>query len=304
MRIERLISMIMILLKKEIVSTQEFAERFGVSKRTILRDVETLSVANIPIYTQRGRNGGIGLLPNYKVDKKLLTAQDIQHLLTALSGVQQLIESPEIQATIAKIQAMQEDQTSPESLSIQHTSWIGSTELKTLAEQLSQAIKKRQLVTFDYFDREGQLSQRTIEPYHLTYKGERWYLQAFSLERQDWRTFRLSRMMHYKISRQTFVPREFQPRSLTLDASIYPVFVLLTLKADQLIRDVLVERFGGGTVTATTQNEFLIEVKLPQNEASFRFLLSLGKHAQIVQSEGTFLAEFKNYLQEVATIYR
>ena len=54
MRIERLISMIMILLKQEIVSTQEFAERFGVSKRTILRDVETLSLANIPIYTQRG----------------------------------------------------------------------------------------------------------------------------------------------------------------------------------------------------------------------------------------------------------
>lgn len=303
MRIERLISMIMILLKQEIVSTQEFAERFGVSKRTILRDVETLSLANIPIYTQRGRNGGIGLLPNYKVDKKLLTAQDIQNLLIALAGVQQLIESPEIQATILKIQALQDEQISQESLSIQHIGWLGSAELKKLAEELSQAIKNHRLVTFDYFDREGRLSQRTIEPYHLTYKGERWYLQAFSLERQDWRIFRLSRMTHYEIRDQIFIPRAFQPRTLTLDATIHPVFATLTLKADQQIRDVLVERFGKKSLTPIDQERFLIDVRLPQNEDSFRFLLSLGRHAQIVQSDSSFFDAFKKYLQTVGAMY-
>lgn len=304
MRIERLISMIMILLRKELVSAQEFSELFGVSKRTIMRDVEALSLANIPIYSQRGRNGGIGLLPNYKVDKKLLTAQDIQHLLIALGSVQQLIESPEIKTTITKIQAMQEEQTATDALSIQYTSWLGTTELKLLAEKLNHAITAHVLVTFDYFDREGQLSQRTIEPYHLTYKGERWYLQAYSLERDAFRIFRLSRMTNVQISQKTFAPRFFQARPLDLpNEGIYPGFTILTLQAHHLLRDVLVERFGEATLKPINEEEFLITLRLPKNEASFRFLLSLGSRAKIIISEDLFLTEFKSYLQNVVANY-
>lgn len=88
MKIERLISMIMILLRRELVSATELAKIFKVTTRTIYRDVETLSMANIPIYTVQGRDGGIGLMPTYKVDKKLLTSKDLQNILTALHGVE------------------------------------------------------------------------------------------------------------------------------------------------------------------------------------------------------------------------
>lgn len=303
MRIERLISMIMILLRKEMVSTKEFAEIFGVSTRTVLRDVEALSLANIPIYAQRGRNGGIGLLPNYKVDKKLLTAKDIQNLLVALKGVDQLIESTEIKATITKIKAMQEDQPNSDTLSIQYGNWLGTAELKDLANRLNQAISEHRYVDFDYFDRKGLPSRRTVEPYHLLYKGSRWYLQAFSLERQDFRTFRLSRMADIQIKKETFEPRSFEPKPMGLPTDLYPEFAKVTLQADHLIRDVMIERFGAAEITPINENSFLIDLRLPKTENAFRFILSLGKHAKIIKSEGTFLTEFQDYLQDLTQLY-
>lgn len=75
-KIERLISIIMILLQKEVVSATEFSHLFHVTKRTIQRDMETLSYANIPIYAKHGHKGGYALMEEYKFDKRLLNRKD------------------------------------------------------------------------------------------------------------------------------------------------------------------------------------------------------------------------------------
>lgn len=99
-KVERLISIIMILLKKEVVSTTEFAQIFNVSKRTILRDMETLSLANIPIYSIHGVQGGYGIMEKYKVDKRLLSSTDLENILIALSGFERIVIGEEVELTI------------------------------------------------------------------------------------------------------------------------------------------------------------------------------------------------------------
>lgn len=99
-KVERLISIIMILLKKELVSTSEFTQLFNVSKRTILRDMETLSLSNIPIYSVSGVNGGYGIMKEYKVDKRLLSNSDLENILTALGGLEQILLTEEVEQTI------------------------------------------------------------------------------------------------------------------------------------------------------------------------------------------------------------
>ncbi len=101
-KIERLISIIMILLKKDIVSTKEFTHLFNVSKRTILRDMETLSLSNIPIYSINGVNGGYRIMDEYKFDKRLLSSSDLENILTALGGLEQILISEEVEVTIKK----------------------------------------------------------------------------------------------------------------------------------------------------------------------------------------------------------
>lgn len=101
-KVERLISIIMILLRKEIISTKEFSQLFNVSKRTILRDMETLSLSNIPIYSITGVKGGYGIMDEYKVDKRLLSSSDLQNILAALGGLEQILLTEEVERTIKK----------------------------------------------------------------------------------------------------------------------------------------------------------------------------------------------------------
>lgn len=71
MKIDRLVSMIMILLEKERIGAQELAELFEVSPRTIYRDMEAIKMAGIPVRSTSGVGGGFEIMPAYKVDKKV-----------------------------------------------------------------------------------------------------------------------------------------------------------------------------------------------------------------------------------------
>ncbi|WP_338131123.1 helix-turn-helix transcriptional regulator [Cohnella rhizosphaerae] len=79
---------------------------FNVSKRTVLRDMETLGLSNIPIYSIHGANGGYGIMDEYKIDKRLLNSGDLENILVALGGLEQIYVSREVEVTIKKIESM------------------------------------------------------------------------------------------------------------------------------------------------------------------------------------------------------
>ncbi|MDP4085823.1 MAG: YafY family protein [Bacillota bacterium] len=302
MKIERLISIIMILLKRELVSATELAKIFEVTTRTIYRDVNTLSMANIPIFTVPGRDGGIGLMSTYKVDKKLLTSKDLQNILTALQGVEQLIQSPEIKSTITKIRAMQTDQLNEEmDFSLHFTGWQGTEELKAVAESLQKAIREHLIVTFDYYDVNGTHSSRKIEPYHLMYKGERWYLQGYSYEREDFRTFRLARMANLKFTNEIFHARDYIVND-KIPEEMIPQFYPVRLKANMRVRDIIIERFGISVITPCDETSYYVDLQLPNVETAYRFILQLGANAKMIEG-GPFENDFRNYLAKVTEIY-
>lgn len=302
MKIERLISMIMILLQRELVSATELANIFEVTTRTIYRDVETLSMAKIPIYTVPGRNGGIGLMPTYKVDKKLLTSKDLQNILTALHGVERLIQSPEIKSTMTKIRAMQTEQRNAEmDFSLHFTGWQGTEELKAVAESLQEAIRLHLIVKFDYYDANGTHSSRKIEPYHLMYKGERWYLQGYSYEREDFRTFRLARMSNLKFTNETFNARDYIVKD-KIPNEMLPQFYPVRLKAKMRVRDIIIERFGTTVITPCDETTYYVDLQLPNVENAYRFILQLGANAEMIDG-GLFEKDFRKYLAKIINIY-
>ncbi len=87
MQINRFFEIVYILLEKKSVTAQELAERFEVSTRTIYRDIELLSGAGIPIYTVQGKGGGISLLDNFVLDKAIITEEEQEQILLALSSL-------------------------------------------------------------------------------------------------------------------------------------------------------------------------------------------------------------------------
>jgi predicted DNA-binding transcriptional regulator YafY len=99
MKIERLINIIMLLLENDTISANSLAQRFGVSKRTILRDMDSLILA-------QGPKGGFGIMDSYKFNKRLLTEFDIQNILIALSGLSEFTADKETALTIDKLKSL------------------------------------------------------------------------------------------------------------------------------------------------------------------------------------------------------
>lgn len=90
MKNNRLFGIIYLLLSNDSMTANELANYFEVSTRTIYRDIESLSELNIPIYMNKGKNGGICLLENYKFDKSLLTDEEQRQILFSLQGINKL----------------------------------------------------------------------------------------------------------------------------------------------------------------------------------------------------------------------
>ena len=87
MKIDWLIGILSILLQRDKVTSQELAEKFKVSRRTILRDIESINIAGIPIVSEQGQGGGISIMDGYKIDRTLLSSGDMQAILSGLRSL-------------------------------------------------------------------------------------------------------------------------------------------------------------------------------------------------------------------------
>lgn len=105
MKINRLFEIIYILLDKKSITANELSEYFEVSQRTIYRDIDTLSTAGIPIYTNKGKGGGISLIDGFVLDKSILTEQEQKEILMSLQSLH-MLEFPNIEPVLNKLSTM------------------------------------------------------------------------------------------------------------------------------------------------------------------------------------------------------
>jgi predicted DNA-binding transcriptional regulator YafY len=300
-KVERLISIIMILLKKEVVSTTEFSQLFNVSKRTILRDMETLSLANIPIYAVHGVNGGYGIMEEYKVDKRLLSNSDIQNILTALGGLEHIFLTEDVERTIKKIEAMVSPLSLNRSIHLSFYAWEGRSEILETLKTCQESMLKKRLVSFDYTDKDGAVTKRTVEPYELHFSESSWYLKGFCLDRQGYRTFKLSRSEHLIMDKRPFHPRDDWSEQ-GHEASYLPQFVTIKAWIAPSIKDQIIERYGRRSIEDHSSGSLVATMYVPQNRTGFQFLASFGTHLKVVDPK-TYVEDFRQYLYQMMENY-
>lgn len=300
-KVERLISIIMILLKKEVVAATEFSQLFNVSKRTILRDMETLSLCNIPIYSVIGVKGGFGIMDEYKVDKRLLSSSDIQNILTALGGLEQIIRNEEVERTIKKIEAMVSPLSLNRSIQLSFYDWEGRSEILETVKTCQESITKKRLVSFDYTDKEGAVTDRMVEPYELHFSESSWYLKGFCLHRQGSRTFKLSRIDHITMDERAFHPRDDWSEQ-GHEASYLPQFVTIKAWISPSIKDQIIERYGRKSIEDHGSGLLLATIYVPQNRMGFQLLASFGTYLKVVEPK-TYVEDFRNYLSQIMENY-
>ncbi|EJR58165.1 hypothetical protein IIO_04507 [Bacillus cereus VD115] len=201
MKLERLISIIFKLLNNEILSASSLADEFQVSPRTIYRDIEAICAAGIPVVSYQGTNGGFGIIKGYKFDKSLMGSYDILNLITVLSSLSNIFKDTEIEHTIDRLKLL-DTNSNNKSLSVDLESH--RTEPNSLMN-LRKAIHEKKVIHFNYISNKNEFTSREVEPIHLHYKFRNWYMYGYCRERQNYREFRISRMMGVTLTQEGFL---------------------------------------------------------------------------------------------------
>jgi predicted DNA-binding transcriptional regulator YafY len=280
-KINRLLEMTICLLNKGTVTAKELADRFGVSTRTIYRDIDVLSGAGVPVYTNRGSGGGISLLDSYTLNKALISKHESESLTLALKTLK-ATKYPEIDAVLEKIGAVFKNSAS-DWVDIDFSFWGSSPNEKNKFIDIKMAILERKIISFTYVNAEGGRSSRSIEPIQLIFKSRAWYLRGYCTLRKDFRTFRISRMKNLLVTGETFARKRPEAHE-KLEAEEYsrmPVDLTLEFYPQALPRiyddfdDELITRNADGTCTVT--------VTFPEDEWVYGYLMSFGCYVKVVE---------------------
>ena len=211
----RLLRLLSLFQARRYWSGAELSERLEVTARTLRRDVDRLRSLGYPVNSTSGTAGGYQLgagatLPPLLLDDEEAVAVAVG-LRTAASGTVAGMEEASVRA-LSKLR-----QVLPSRLRRRVTALhsfilpLGNTGPTVDAEMLAViagACRDSEKVQFNYKSREGAVSSRDVEPHRLVHTGRRWYLAAWDLHRDNWRTFRVDRIAPKITTGQRFTPRE------------------------------------------------------------------------------------------------
>ncbi|MBQ9207790.1 MAG: YafY family transcriptional regulator [Treponema sp.] len=289
MKIDRLVSIIMLLLEKNRIGAEELAKMFEVSPRTIYRDIESISMAGIPVRSVPGVGGGIEILPSYKVDKKVFSSDDLSALLMGLSSLSGMIRSDELAGAMAKVKSIipaekaKEIELKASQIIIDLKPWYGQGNITPYLETVKTALQESRLVAFTYFDGHGNKSERTVEPYRLVLKGMNWYFYGFCLGRTDWRLFRLSRMTNLELKDERFSPREYKPPVLDFEKMPSEIQAEITLRVHKSIIDRILDFCPQDKIVPDDDEYFIVRFPFVESDWSYDMLLSLGEKFECLE---------------------
>ena len=199
MRADRLLSMMLLLQSQRRMTAQELSSELGVSERTIYRDVEALSFAGIPVYTQTGINGGIFLDEAYRVSLAALNKHDIQALFVA-SGQSPLDDlglksDNALLKLLSMLPTMHRNEADyiRQRLYIDPTNWFTDDEPPQSLPLMQAAVWDDRRVEMDYQRGDGSATHRIVDAYGLVAKNNVWYLVGRKSD-GEFRTYRVSRI--------------------------------------------------------------------------------------------------------------
>jgi len=288
MKLQRLIAILTVLLQKDRVSATVLAEKFEVSIRTIYRDIEALESAGIPIVTHTGVNGGISIIEQYKIDKKLFTDQDISTLLTSLYSVSGSIPEAKLNHTLEKIKGLiprehgRAIELTSKQLYIDMTPWSNHPRISEALKQVQKSLEESRLIQFSYTPRHGETAERTAEPHQLVLKENNWYLRAFCLERQDFRTFKLRRMENIAVLQQKFEPREFEDGMTDFKDWKSDKLMVVELVVDGSLRERALDYCREEYMEDLDDGRIHIKMPFVESEMGYSVLLGMGYKCEVI----------------------
>jgi predicted DNA-binding transcriptional regulator YafY len=310
-RTDRLNAILTLLQSKNLVKGEEISERFGISLRTVYRDICALKEADIPIFSEAGY--GYSLDSSFQIKPIRLTKDEASALCVGAAFTEKMTDSSmkkNIQTAIDKVRAILPDESKifVEQLTEKMLFLTESSQKKpveNIIEILQKAIVSFRIVEINYFAKyKREYSRRLVEPLGLFHQFEEWHLIAFCRLRNDYRDFRLDRIHEIKATTEIFEPHhkfklnEFlnNPEN---DKNLLEISALFSKKIAKSLREksyfhILEER--------EEKHRIFYKFFAPNNDFMVNWFLSLGTTCEVLEPQ-TIRDRIKKKVVKIEKMY-
>ena len=301
MKIDRLIGILSILLQQERVTAPYLAEKFEVSRRTINRDIEDICKAGIPLVTTQGTGGGISIMDGYRIDRTVLTSSEMQSILTGLRSLDSVSGTNKYQQLMEKLSVGNSSVlASTDHILIDLSSWYKSS-LAPKIELIQSAVDGRNYISFRYYGPNSE-GERKIEPYLLVFQWSSWYVWGYCTDREDYRLFKLNRILDLKCLKEHFEKRDVPDYDMSPDKA-FPICFHAVVVCDPAMRWRLIEEYGVDSFEERGDGKLLFKSGFSDKNHLFGWLLSMGDQAELTEPE-PLREEFAVLTENICRIYR
>lgn len=294
-RFHRIIAIYFQLQGRSVVKAQDLAEQFDVSMRTIYRDMKALEQAGIPIYGEAGT--GYSLSEGYKLPPTSFTAQEIRSLATSEKLMQKFVDHElfsHFNTAIAKIRSYfrYSEKNSitllEENVHMSAPRYMFNEDVPGALSMLFESISLQKKIKMEYraLDRQ-EPSLREIEPVGVYHEGNFWYFLAYCHLREDYRRFRIDRIIKIWRSEDPY-ERQHKPLSYFLAQKEAPKPTKVVLSVDKHIARYLQyqRQYHGFTKEETNGDQIIMHFQARDIELEFaRWYMMFADHASILEPE-------------------
>ena len=279
--LNRLFQIVYLLMEKPQMTAKELADIFEVSERTIYRDIDKLTIAGIPIYTNQGKHGGISILPDYVLDRAVLTTEEKNKIMESLSALNE-VSLTAADDSISKLRSFLGKQYQ-DWIEIEFSSWGNSSEDALVFDQIKNAILGHFYMEIIYSGNQEGLVERKIKPIKLCFKEQAWYLYAYCCLRKDYRFFKLKRISQIEVLDSHFEP-ETVGKVLPKGNNMYSDSkknISVTLEISQEMAFRAYEELSN--IVVTDKGTLLCNIEVSDINWFTSYVLSYGSHIQVLE---------------------
>ncbi len=299
-------TMLVDLLNNPKCTAQELASKLEISERTVYRYVDIMSFAHIPITCKKGREGGIMIGEEFKLNSQYFTKEELELLTTALDTIPCSDTSQNIKNKLGNInhQHNRNDVHHADYFVVDKSAWGNNNNIQQKMDVLLKARQNKKAVKITYHDRGGKTSERVIEPYIVVYGAGIWYIYAWCRMRNQMRTFKLSRITNILPTDSDFKDRKFG-NNWNLAYSKYENCkeISIVLKVNEKARYDVEEWLGIEAVSKAEQGEYWIaQGYVTDNDLLIDKILSFRQNIEVL-SPITLRDKVKETAKEILKLY-
>lgn len=281
MQINRLFEIVYILLDKKTITAKELSEHFEVSVRTIYRDIDILSVAGIPIYTSKGKGGGIRLIDDFVFNKSMLSEKEQKEILMSLESLNAM-KFLDVEPVLKKLSTVF-NKKSINWIDVDFSRWGSDDSEKEKFNVIKTAILNTKIISFDYFNSNGEKSLRAVEPLKLVFKDQGWYIYGFCRIKSGFRLFKITRIKNINLLDEVFkrdVPINIWDNS---KKAYKNKIITLILKIDQRMAYRIYDEFDQESIAKNKDGSFIVTINFPEGNWIFGYIMSYGEYAEVLE---------------------